>query len=137
MLTDILLLAQNDGGGGGGGIIGGLIGSLCNCIFLIIFVVVPLIGLWKIFEKAGKPGWAALIPIYNAVVLLEIIDRPIWWLILLFCVGPVFGVIVALELAKSFGKGIGFAVGMILVPFIFYPMLGFGDAKYQGPQHVF
>ncbi|WP_425616726.1 DUF5684 domain-containing protein [Anatilimnocola sp. NA78] len=136
MLTNLLLLAQNDGDGAAAAAAGGVMSMLCSCVYLLLIVGI-IAGMWKIFEKAGKPGWAAIIPIYNAVVLLEIIDRPIWWLLLLFCVGPVFGIIVALELAKSFGKGMGFAVGMILLPFIFYPMLGFGDAKYQGPQHVF
>jgi len=135
MLTNLFLLAQNNGGDAAAAA-GGIFSFLCSCIFVLIGIFVPLIGLWKIFEKAGKPGWAVLIPIYNAVVLLEIIDRPIWWLILL-CFGPVFGIIVGLELAKSFGKSMGFAIGMILLPFIFYPMLGFGDAKYQGPQHIF
>lgn len=134
VLTNSLFLAQNDGGGGGAGILG----LLCNCCFVVIILAPMLIGMWKVFEKAGKPGWAAIVPVYNGIVLLEIINRPIWWIILLICfaLSPIFHIIVSLELAKSFGKSIGFAVGMILLPFIFFPILGFGDSKYIGAQHV-
>jgi hypothetical protein len=135
VIANLLFLAQeleNRRGGGGGSIFG----SLCACCFWLLFLIPVVTGWWKIFEKAGKPGWAAIVPVYNFIVMLEIIDRPIWWLILLVCAGPIFHIIVSLELAKSYGKGIGFAVGMILVPFIFVPMLGFGDSKYVGSQHV-
>ena len=91
-------------------------------------------GLWKVFQKAGKPGWAAIIPIYNLIVLLEITGKPIWWFILYFI--PVVNLIplflVSIELARRFGKGTGFGIGLALLGFIFYPILGFGDARYQG-----
>jgi hypothetical protein len=100
----------------------------------LIVLVIFLAGLWRIFVKAGKPGWAALIPIYNVLVLLEIVGRPIWWIILLLI--PIVNIIVSIvltsDLAKVFGKGIGFTIGLIFLPFIFYPVLGFGDAKYGG-----
>ena len=123
-----LLFAQaNNDGGGAAGTIGAL-------IYLAIIVVV-IVALWKIFVKAGKPGWAAIIPVYNIIVLLEIIGKPIWWIILFFipCVNFIVSILVALEIAKCFGKGAGFAIGLILLPFIFYPILGFGDARYLGP----
>ena len=91
--------------------------------------------MWKIYTKAGKPGWAAIVPIYNYVVLLDIVGKPVWWIVLLFI--PLVNFIVAIMvinlLSKSFGKGVGFTIGMIFLPFIFIPMLAFGDAQYVGP----
>ncbi|HXA20107.1 MAG TPA: DUF5684 domain-containing protein [Thermoanaerobaculia bacterium] len=95
-------------------------------------VLILIISMWKIFTKAGKPGWAAIVPIYNVIVLLEIACKPIWWFILMLIpiVNFIVIIIVLIELAKRFGKGVGFAIGMLILPFIFYPMLAFGDAKY-------
>jgi hypothetical protein len=108
-----------------------------SAIIWIIYVAVWVLwvaGFWKTFTKAGEPGWAAIIPIYNTIVLLKIIGRPIWWIILLLIpfVNIVVGIIMLLDLAKAFGKGTGFAVGLIFLSFIFIPILGFGDAQYQG-----
>ena len=105
-------------------------------VFLFLYlaiVVVAIAGLWKVFTKAGKPGWAAIVPIYNAIVLLEIVGRPLWWIILLLipCVSIVVAILIMIDLAKSFGQGSGFAVGLILLPFVFLPILGFGSARYQ------
>jgi len=102
-------------------------------IYLVI-VLLMLIAIWKIFTKAGKPGWAAIIPIYNIIILLEIVDKPLWWFILWFIpfVNIIIGIIVSIELAKKFGQSTGFAVGLILLPIIFYPILGFGSYKYTG-----
>ena len=105
------------------------------CFALMILMTV---GMWKLFDKAGKPGWAAIIPIYNIIVLLEITDKPIWWIVLFlipivnFVAPVVVMILVYITLAERFGKGVGFAVGLILLPFIFFPMLGFSDATYQG-----
>jgi hypothetical protein len=130
MLMGILfagILAQQDQGGGGMGIVGTLI-YLAVVVFLIA-------ALWKVFTKAGKPGWAAIIPIYNVIVLLEIVGRPWWWFLLMFIpvVNFVIGIIVMIDLAKSFGKGVGFGIGLLLLGFIFIPILGFGSAQYVGP----
>jgi hypothetical protein len=114
------------------GLLAGLgVGVLIVYFALIIFMVVVM---WKIFTKAGKPGWAAIIPIYNIVVLVEIVGKPVWWVILMLvpCANIVMMILLNLELAKSFGKSTGFGVGLILLPFIFLPMLAFGDAEYQG-----
>ena len=102
----------------------------------LVLGILAIAGMWKMFVKAGKPGWAAIIPIYNAIVMLEIVGRPIWWIILLLipCVGVIFAFILSIDLAKSFGKGAGFGIGIALLGFIFIPMLGFGDAKYLGPS---
>ncbi|MBN1694657.1 signal peptidase I [candidate division WOR-3 bacterium] len=102
-------------------------------IYLIIGLLM-LISMWKIYTKAGKPGWAAIIPIYNLIVLLEIVDKPLWWIILMLIpfVNIVISIIVTVELAKKFGQSVGFAIGMIIIPIIFYPILAFGGAKYKG-----
>jgi len=124
-----VLLLQELGGGGGGA--GGAISGLISIGITVLMVA----SAWKVYDKAGEPGWAAIIPIYNIIVLLKIVGRPIWWLILVFI--PLVGIIIALllvvDLAKSFGQGIGYALGLLFLPFIFWPMLAFGDARYGGP----
>ena len=97
------------------------------------FIVLMLAAMWKIFAKAGQPGWAAIIPIYNWIVWCKIVGRPAWWVLLLLICFPIFFIILSIDLAKSFGKGVGFAVGLILLSIIFFPILGFGNATYQGP----
>lgn len=99
----------------------------------IVLVLLIIIGMWKVFVKAGKPGWAAIVPIYNMIVLLEIAGKPLWWIILLLIpfVNIIVIIIVLVALARNFGKGVGFALGLLILPFIFYPILGFGDARYQ------
>ncbi len=103
-------------------------------VIYLAIILLMLISQWKVYTKAGKPGWAVIIPIYNIIVLLEIVDKPIWWFILMLIpfVNLVILIIVSLELAKKFGQSAGFAVGLILLPVIFYPILGFGSARYQG-----
>ena len=119
---------------------GGAVGILV--IIYIAVIVLEIAALWKVFVKAGQPGWAAIIPIYNLYILLKIIGRPGWW-ILLFLLGIipfvgwiavlVIGIIIAIDLAKSFAKSSGFAVGLFLLNFIFIPILGFGESQYVGP----
>ncbi len=105
-------------------------------IFFIALVIVAIAGMWKTFEKAGKPGWAAIVPIYNAVVLIEIAGRPLWWILLLLIpiVNWVVMIIVSIDVAKNLGQTAGFGVGLALLGFIFYPVLGFGDYQYQGAR---
>jgi hypothetical protein len=108
----------------------------------IAFLAIMIASGWVIFKKAGKPGWASIVPIYSGLVLLQIIGRP-WWWILLFLLAfipfvgwlavLVLSVIVCHDLAVSFGKGWGYTVGMVLLGFVFMPMLAFGDATYKGP----
>lgn len=105
-------------------------------IFMLVFLalaVLMIVSVWKVYTKAGKPGWASIIPIYNIVVLLEIVQKPIWWVILMFIpfVNIIVGIIMYSALAKSFGKGVGFTIGLILLPFIFYPILAFGKSTYM------
>ena len=116
---------------------GGMIGGLCGGMFGLIFAILAIVGLWKVFSKAGKPGWAAIIPIYNIYVLLKVVGRSGWWLLLLLIpfVNIIIWIIVCIDLAKSFGKST-FVWGIILLFFlnaIGYILLGFGDAKYLGP----
>jgi hypothetical protein len=99
-----------------------------------IFVVLMIASMWRVFAKAGQPGWASIIPIYNWIVWCKIVGRPAWWVLLLLICFPIFYIILCIDLAKSFGKGGGFAVGLILLSIIFFPILGFGGARYQGPS---
>ena len=106
-------------------------------LFLVCFIGASLfflIGLWKVFTKAGRPGWECIIPIYNAYCLIKIASKPGWWLLLYFIpfVNIVIAILVVLGVSRNFGKGGGFATGLIFLPFIFYPILGFGYATY-GP----
>ena len=104
-------------------------------ICLLGFLFLMIASMWKIFTKAGKPGWAAIVPIYNLVVILDIAGKPLWWIILMLIpiVSLIVGIIIYVALANAFGKGVGFALGMIFLPFIFLPILAFGDATYKRP----
>lgn len=104
-------------------------------IFIAILVIITIAAQWRIYDKAGKPGWAAIIPIYNIIVLMEIIGKPWWWL-LLFLFPPtalIFAIWSVNLLSKSFGQSVGFTIGLLLVGIIFYPMLAFGNYEYKGP----
>lgn len=118
---------MDDAGSAFAGLFGALIG--------IAFVVVMLAAMWRVYTKAGEPGWAAIIPIYNIIVLLKIIGRPAWWIVLYFI--PLVNFVVAIMvydgLSKSFGKGTGFTIGLIFLGPIFLLILGFGSARYVGP----
>ena len=105
-------------------------------VLLYLAIIVFLIAAeWKVYTKAGKPGWACIVPIYNIIVLLEIVGKPWWWLLLMLV--PFVNIVIAIWvvnlLSKSFGKDVGFTLGLIFLGFIFYPILGFGSAEYKGP----
>lgn len=104
-------------------------------LFSLALVALLLIGNWKIYTKAGKPGWAAIVPIYNIIVLLELTGKPIWWIAMFLIPGVnvVFMIMMYHALSLSFGKSAGFTVGILFLPFIFIPLLGLGDAQYIGP----
>lgn len=128
-LGTVLLQQGSSDAGLFGGAVGGLVG--------LIFAVLVVVGMWKVFTKAGKPGWASLIPIYNIYVLLKIVGRPGWWLILFLIpfVNLVILILVNMDLAKSFGKSAflwGFVI-LTLFSAIGYILLGFGSATYKGP----
>jgi hypothetical protein len=129
-MTPLITLAAALPQEGSSGFLGGLLGLLYLGV-----IVLMIASMWKVFTKAGQDGWKAIIPIYNLYVLLKIVGRPGWWLILFLV--PIVNFIVAIvlnvDLAKSFGKGIGYGLGLTFLGIIFYPLLGFGDAEYQGP----
>ncbi len=117
----------------------GLFAGMMAVVFIpaLIMAVLMIVAHWKLFTKAGKPGWAAIVPIYNMVVMMEIISRP-WWWILLFCVpfvNFVIAIMVIIDLLKVFGKqGAGWIAFMILLSPIALLVLAFGDSKYVGPN---
>lgn len=104
-------------------------------ILYIVLIVFYLFCLWRIFVKAGKPGWAAIVPIYNIIVELEVVGRPWYWLLLMLIpvVNVVLGIIVIFRLAKVFGHGTGFGFGLLFLSFIFLPILAFDSSSYLGP----
>ena len=106
---------------------------------LVIMTAVALFYVyvgWRIFEKAGRAGWEAIVPVYNMLVMLRIVGRPAWWIVLMLIpvVNFIALAIVYVDLAKSFDKGTGFGIGLLLLGFIFAPALAFGSATYQGPS---
>lgn len=108
--------------------------GIVGIIIYLAIIVVGIVSMWKLYEKAGKPGWAAIVPIYNLVVLLEIINKPIWWIVLFFI--PIVNIVaiflIYIELAKVFGKDTLYGILMVFFGIIMIPMLAFGDAQYQG-----
>ena len=91
--------------------------------------------MWRVFTKAGQPGWASIIPIYNGIVLLQIAGKPVWWILLYFIpfVNIVIACIVMHNISKNFGHDIGFTLGLIFLGGIFFPILAWGDSQYQPP----
>ncbi|HET7035063.1 MAG TPA: DUF5684 domain-containing protein [Thermomicrobiaceae bacterium] len=110
-----------------------------NTILVLVYlaiIVIEIAAAWIMFQKAGQPGWASIIPFYNVVVMLRMIGRSGWWTLLAFV--PIADIVllvwIASGLSKAFGKGTGFAVGLFFLNFIFVPILAFGDAQYLGPD---
>lgn len=125
-------------GGAETGIIAGIIAAALGLYLVFSVVAYLFFGLCvgKVLKKAGKPLWAGFVPIYNLILLLEIVGRPAWWLILFFIpfVGVIVGIIACIDLAKSFGKDAVFGVLLVIVSVIMWPILAFGDATYKGPS---
>ena len=128
---DELLSAQAQDSSAAAGIAAGTL--IVMLIVYLAIIVLTVAGLWKTFSKAGKPGWGAIVPIYNAILLLQIAGRPIWWIIPLCipCTAPIIAIILGIDVAKNFGKGAGFGLGLAFLGFIFFPILGFGSAQYR------
>ncbi len=110
----------------GGGVVG------------LVVVVLIVAGLWKVLVKAGRPGWWAIIPILNLYGILKVAGRPGWWLILFVipCIDIIIALVVFIDVAEKFGKGLIYALGLWILPFIFYPVLGFGSAEYHAVPQV-
>jgi hypothetical protein len=124
-LTTVAL--QSDPGAGGALAITGVLFVVSGLVALV-----TIAGMWKTFTKAGQPGWAAIIPIYNTYVLVcEIADRGVLWLLLSLFI-PFAFIIPLIDVAKAFGKGAGYGLGLFFFGFVFFPLLGFGDAQYRG-----
>lgn len=111
----------------------GSVAMLPMLIWLVVTIVI-LVGMAKVFIKAGQPGWAVIVPIYNTIVMIQVAGKPIWWFLLLFIpvVNFIIVILVSLAIAEKFGKGAGFGLGLAFLSPIFYPILGFGSAEYQG-----
>ena len=119
-------------------------------IIMIVFYILSSIGLWKMFQKANKPGWIGFIPIYNTYVLCQITGVNPWWMLIVFLlyffsflpfVGIVaflanlyFVIILAVSTARSYGKDTGYAFGLFFLFPIFFMILGCGESKYLGPK---
>jgi hypothetical protein len=103
--------------------------------FFVILLIVQFLSLWRVFEKAGVEGWKSVIPFYNFYTLLKIVGKPGWWVALLLVPGVnLFVFIWTLNmLSKSFGKNEGFTLGIVLLGFIFLPILAFSEDEYNGP----
>jgi hypothetical protein len=101
----------------------------------LLVALLVIVAMWKVFTKAGQPGWASIIPIYNIYIWCKIVGRPGWWVILMLIpfVNFIILIILSIDMAKSFGKGVGFGLGLAFLGIIFLPILGFGSAQYQGP----
>lgn len=132
-----ILFLQPHNFDGEGGTVACCGGGLVFFIVFVFGILLPYVCLWKIFVKAGKPGWAAIIPIYNLIILCEIVGRPTIWVV--YCLIPVVnivcGIILLVDLVKSFEKEPVWVLGLLFLPVIFYPMLAFGSSEYKGPSY--
>ena len=100
--------------------------------FWLAFIVAMIASGWKIFTKAKLPGWGILVPIYNVYLQFKLAGHPNWaWWLLLPPVAAILLIVASFKIAKKFGKGTGFALGLWFLPIIFYPILAWGDAQYQ------
>ena len=113
--------------------VGSIIGILFLYLLYFALIAFYIFCMWKIFVKAGKPGWAAIVPVYNVLIELEITHLPWWFLLLMFVplANFVILIFVMLAFAKVFGKSTAFGLGLIFLGFIFIPMLAFGKDKYD------
>jgi uncharacterized membrane protein YhaH (DUF805 family) len=111
----------------------GIFAGVFMFVFLIGYFLITAFMFWKVFTKAGQPGWACIVPIYNLYVLTQVAGKEWWWVLLCFIplVNVIAFIMISLGVAKNFGKGADFAVGLFLLAIVFYPILGFGSAVYN------
>jgi len=115
-----------------------LLAPLAALLFILIglaFTALWIAGAWKMFEKAGQPGWGILVPIYNLLLIVRIAGSPDWMFILLLIPGVniVAHIFVSLELGKRFSRGAAFTIGLIFIPAVFYALIGFSSDQYTPP----
>lgn len=98
---------------------------------LILFLI-ELFSLWAVFEKANQPGWGAIIPIYNAVLLFRVGGQSGWWVLalLILLVNAIVGIWIWLQVAENFGRSWLFGLGLAFLQIIFLPILAFGSSEY-------
>ena len=103
-------------------------------IMYLAVIVLTIAGMWKTFDKAGQPGWAAIVPFYNMYVLTQVAGKEVIWFVLMLVpfINVIAYIVVSIGVAETFGKGAGFGIGLWLLPFIFYPILGFGGERVAG-----
>ena len=145
MHTLTTILAQASGNQEAAAQFGALLSLIAGFGMILVagIVVVTLIGMWKVFTKAGEPGWAVLVPIYNLIVLLRIAGLPWYWVFAPFvAIVPILGWIAYMvwivwvhhRISTRFGQGVGFTIGLTLLGPIFWLILGFGSSKYVAEQ---
>ncbi|MGB8179744.1 MAG: DUF5684 domain-containing protein [Acidimicrobiales bacterium] len=117
---------------------GAVVAGIAGAFFLVVIAVFLfyVIAAWRVYSKAGVPGWGVLIPIYNVYLWCKIAGRPGWWILLFFIpvVNFIVHLIVSLDVAKSFGRSGAFGAGLWILGFIFVPILGYGSSRYVGPS---
>jgi hypothetical protein len=109
---------------------------MMTALSILFLYVLPAIGRWKIFEKAGIAGWVALIPVLSWFGILKLLGRSYLW-ILFFIIPftyPVTRVVASVLVARRFGKGWVYGLGLAFAPFLFEPHLGLSDARYLRPE---
>lgn len=109
----------------------GAAASTTTNLIVLAVVLLTIAAIWKVFERAGEPGWAVLVPIYNLYVLTKVARVSGWWVLAMIVpfLGIVAAFVVAIGVAQRFGKSTGFGIGIALLPFLFYPMLAWGDGE--------
>ena len=116
----------------------GVLGGTFMGFVWSIFLILPIMGVWRVYEKANQIGWTCFIPIYNFYILTKIVGKPDWWWLFLFI--PIVNIIVIIwvlnELSKSFGKSTEYTLGLLFLGFIFYPLLGLSHDEYIGPGGI-
>ena len=105
--------------------------STVPMLVILAITVLLIASMWKVFERAGEHGWAVLVPFYNLYVLCKVAGMSGWWVLVAFIpfVNIIFMFVNSVRIAERFGRGVGFGIGLALLPFIFWPMLAWGDAQ--------
>jgi hypothetical protein len=128
LLVALMFFQDSSGGSAPGGAMAGTIGIVFTVVAVAIGIL-EIAALWKIFVRAGQPGWAAIVPIYNYIVLCKIGGKPGWWFLILWLIVPWF--MVCIGVARNFGKGTGFGIGLALLLPLFLPILAWSDSRFS------